>query len=348
MDLNSSDPPISSNVNEEEIDVENELKDEKKFRCQAKQIFLTYAQCGDWVPKLDLREIAESAILGNLKAKAWIICRERHNDGGWHIHFLFKLASKPDIRNPRFFDLPEFLGGIHPNWKIAKKASGDWWMSKAEYCMKDGDFVEENIELFPNSKGFTRKMADHKSWVEYRRQRSLLSEPKWPMLMPDGSMWNEGATGSWVFPPSSPSLGPPEGVSFPPKRVNWVIIGPPNVGKTTWVENTFANVKVFKPSEGELAFDDYAGERFIIYDDIIPPMEALLNICNVYRTRTPCWGKQRYCKKYWPINQIRVVIILANPKRWARAKLEAEEGFWERFNSCVYNPAEDRFYSLID
>lgn len=355
-------PPSSSNVNSEELEnVEGE--EPKKFRIQAKKLFLTWAQvkgiesCDPFYLFERLSDHVGDIGRGGYVLKEAIICKEMHMDGGWHIHAAICLTSKPDIRDVRAFDMRWGTDRVksHPNIKVKFD-----WMEKVEYCMKDGQWYEYHVEIFKNSKGFGKKFADHKAWVEYRRQKILSADAVWPMLLPCGTAW-QGAPFLWAWRGVSSGLvgdlsgsgfggvvvGDPAVQKFPPKRVNWVIVGPPNTYKTTWVENTFCDVKIFKPSEGELAFDDYNGERFIIFDDWIPEMSLILNCCNVYRTRTPCWGKQRYNRKYWPVNQIRIVFILANVKRWRMAKLHSEEGFMERFNFITWNDKEQMFESDI-
>ena len=332
---NTSKPPVSSNVNSEETE-------EKKFRCQAKKIFMTYAQTGD-IEDVDLSALSIILCSRAGGCSQIIIGRERHNDGGWHIHVLMKLLKKPDIRDMRFFDMPTpshpgtgWGTGHHPNIKVKFD-----WFEKVEYCMKDMDFFEHGIDLFRNSKGFLKKKADHMAWVEDRRQRQLEWDIEWPMRLPSGKDWDEGKIGFI----DRGKVGE-KGLGLPSKKCALVLIGPANIGKTAWVENTFADTRVYKPSEGEKAFDDYNGERFLIYDDWIPPIEMFLNASNIYFTRTPCWGNQRYNRRYWPMGQRRIQIILVNPKRWRKAGLYNEEGFMERVEIFLYNMESEKWAHL--
>ncbi|AFD54475.1 replication-associated protein [Centrosema yellow spot virus] len=108
----------------------------KRFRLQAKNIFLTYPQCS----------ISKEAALSQLQTlslpsnKKYIkICRELHEDGQPHLHVLIQLEGKAQITNQRLFDLvsPTRSAHFHPNIQGAKSSS-----DVKSYIDKDGDTLE--------------------------------------------------------------------------------------------------------------------------------------------------------------------------------------------------------------
>lgn len=78
--------------------MEEPPKKKLKFRLNAKQIFLTYSQCD--LEKEDLLEFLKT----KLHLERYIIARERHEDGNFHLHAYCKLSKRCDIKNPRHLD----------------------------------------------------------------------------------------------------------------------------------------------------------------------------------------------------------------------------------------------------
>uniref|UniRef100_B5LVL1 Replication-associated protein n=1 Tax=Okra mottle virus - [Brazil:okra] TaxID=555460 RepID=B5LVL1_9GEMI len=108
----------------------------RRFRLQAKNIFLTYPQCS----------LTKEEALSQLQAiqlpsnKKFIkICRELHENGEPHLHVLLQLEGKVQITNNRLFDLvsPTRSAHFHPNIQGAKSSS-----DVKSYIDKDGDTVE--------------------------------------------------------------------------------------------------------------------------------------------------------------------------------------------------------------
>nr|QHA25131.1 replication-associated protein [Tomato yellow spot virus]QHA25139.1 replication-associated protein [Tomato yellow spot virus] len=108
----------------------------RRFRVQAKNIFLTYPQC----------TLTKEEALSQLQAiqlpsnKKFIkICRELHDDGQPHLHVLLQLEGKIQITNNRLFDLVSTTRSahFHPNIQGAKSSS-----DVKSYIDKDGDTVE--------------------------------------------------------------------------------------------------------------------------------------------------------------------------------------------------------------
>lgn len=72
---------------------------ERRFRLNAKHLFLTYPQTGD----LDIEEL-KGFLCTELDIAAGAICKEEHEDEGVHYHAYLRLNRKCDIRSPRKLD----------------------------------------------------------------------------------------------------------------------------------------------------------------------------------------------------------------------------------------------------
>lgn len=125
------------------------------FRFYAKYGLLTYAQCGD----LGGDSIVEH--LGSLGAEC-IVGRERHADGGHHLHAFFMFERKFSSRNVRIFD----VDGHHPN-VVAGYGTPE---AGYDYAIKDGDVVAGGLgrgTLSETSKqGRVGASVQHEKWSD--------------------------------------------------------------------------------------------------------------------------------------------------------------------------------------
>ncbi|ADR77532.1 replication-associated protein [Sida golden mosaic Liguanea virus-[Jamaica:1:2008]] len=108
----------------------------KHFRINAKNFFLTYADCS-------LSKEEALSQLQNINTpvnqKFIKICREFHKNGNPHLHVLIQFEGKYQCTNNRFFDLvsPTRSAHFHPNIQGAKSSS-----DVKSYINKDGDTLE--------------------------------------------------------------------------------------------------------------------------------------------------------------------------------------------------------------
>jgi len=100
------------------------------FRLQSKAVFLTYPQC----------DTPHGVLFDNLKAafpdplNHFLVSRERHEDGSWHLHALLDLHKKLRTRRVNYFDAL-VTPPKHPNIKsklVSKAAT-------IRYIVKGGD-----------------------------------------------------------------------------------------------------------------------------------------------------------------------------------------------------------------
>lgn len=97
------------------------------FRFHAKKLFVTYPQSGE----LSKERVDE--FFSGLGAVHRCVGRERHSDGGFHIHAYIEWTDKFDTKNERAFD----IDGNHPNIQPSRNSN-----ACKTYVKKDGDYIE--------------------------------------------------------------------------------------------------------------------------------------------------------------------------------------------------------------
>lgn len=181
------------------------------FNFNRKNVFLTYARC----------PTAPQDILDHLNSKSaisdYIIAREVHQDGAFHIHAYIKFSSQVHTRDERYFDLP---GGYHPNIKTPTKAEGI--KRVRDYCKKGGNFITSFVE--EKSK---REILFETILEEGLTKRLVLENP---MVM--GLNFNSIA--AWVRLVRGAFNDTVPVQDLPKKRHIW-LTGAPNSGKSWWL-----------------------------------------------------------------------------------------------------------------
>lgn len=287
-----------------------ETPETPKFRCQAKTMALTYPQC----------DLSKEDMIEFLKSKYPIehvaVCRERHADGGFHLHVYVRWRKKVDIKNAKTFDIK----GFHP--KIEPCRSPENWY---KYIHKEDINVIEDFSFdFLSGNNFNKRKSDFDAWTQYLYKRKLDQTPLRVIDLKGMTFENTG------------------------KKRHICLVTDPDWGKTSWVENTFEGRAVYKVAGNKYPFDHYDGEPHIIFDDMIPPLQLLLNASNIYKTLTPVYGDTRYGVKYWPIKSERILILLLNDL----PTYSDNEAFTARFNiidlRTVKNTVVDQYDFLAN
>lgn len=93
-----------------------------------------------------------------------------------------------------------------------------------------------------------------------------------------------------------------------------VIVGPPDCGKSYWLNRTFNGLSIYlRPNDERYPFDSYEGEEVVVYDDVFPQaVGELIDVCNTWWVPKQVYGSTRYRNKFWPKGQARLVIIICN------------------------------------
>lgn len=278
-------------MDEKKVKVINELgisedKDESNFRISAKKIALTYAQCP--IEKEYLFEELKKVI----KITKYLIGREHHKDGNFHLHAFIESETKIESKNCRFLDILWEGKTYHPN--IRSVTNQEKWI---DYCSKDMDYIDGGIDRFSTSSNFKKKKSDLESWIAHR-QYLRLSNTIYPIDFKTfhpkvDHVWNEGAFGE--------------------KCDSVMIIGDPDLGKTTWIQNTFEGQKVYmRPTKSKYPYEDYKDEDIIIVDDSFIGLDEIKNVLNFYKLKTHVFGDVRYNGNYWKLRHVRRFIFLLN------------------------------------
>lgn len=295
-------------------EAEDEGKNKKKFRFAAKNMGLTYPQFDmpltDFVNRIKAHMEAKAVPMTKL-----VVGREDHpGTDGKHFHVYVGLAKKWQTRDVRAMDLE----GHHPNWSFLKKPKNvELWVS---YCKKMGEFHQEgfmeNLFTFKHHTNYRKNKADLTAW-EADAKKQALKDP-FPFLLPNGQEVKEPAPGQ--------------------KKCNWLIYGPPDIGKTYWCQLEFQGKKVYmRPDKPKYVFEagSYSQEQVIIYDDVVMKQAEIIDVSNCWNLQKEVYGESRYTANYWKIGQRRIIIWLMNEERlpdWAIKGDSRYEIFKSRFN----------------
>nr|WNI04728.1 C1 [Bindweed mottle virus] len=112
----------------------NTASSSRAFRLQAKNVFITYAQCP--LPKQRIMDFL-SLFFNSLNILYICVAEELHQDGNPHLHSIIQLGSKCDIKNCRILDITENDIVYHPSIEAMHSPA-----SARKYIQKDGNFIE--------------------------------------------------------------------------------------------------------------------------------------------------------------------------------------------------------------
>lgn len=266
-----------------ELEEVEEKKQKKAFRISSKSFFITYPQCdGKGITKENLLEFFK----GFGRVTEYVIGEELHEDGGTHFHCAIQYADKLTSKNERYFDFK----GAHPNVQSAKG-----WNNVKAYCGKTGNCIRkvEFDDTTPHN--YKKRKQDHVMWTK-DQEAKVMEEVKWPILLPQ-------VDPIYDFPYDPTNMGK--------CRHLWVV-GRPDLGKTTWIQNTFAGKSVFLRRETKYPYEAYKGQKVIIYDDISPEFKEIAQVSTRWLLEQHVYGDTRYNEVYWPLNTDIVMIVVSN------------------------------------
>lgn len=267
------------------------------FRLNSRYVFLTYAKCS--TPKAEMRTFLEG-----LGAESGLVAQEAHEDGEPHLHCVIDWGRKKNVRDARAFD----YDGVHPNVQSPKKIS-----SVVKYCSKEDDepevwgttFDQESLvkELLLCKTKHAAQMflldrvgmhPRFNTWIDIWASRpkvvnviEIPPKPWWALVPKGDQLMSEG--------------GRPKGL--------W-LKGPPECGKTRYVENTYKDRAVFYLA-GPKGFMGYNGEDVIVIDDMCAATWQNHNDFIKRMVTEPCCTTPPYYGTHdlaWP----RLVIVTCN------------------------------------
>lgn len=140
------------------------------------------------------------------------------------------------------------------------------------------------------------------------------------------------------------------------KKSGILILSPPNRGKSTWAQQEFKGKRAYmRPDmKSKYPFDAgaYNDEEVIIYDDVVPMLDELIDVGETYHIRKHVYpGVARYVNKFWKIGQKRQIIWLLNPERlpdYARPGNDRYEIFKVRFKFLIWSEERGAFVRRDD
>jgi len=297
MSVSSGEGDVKDVGSDEEDPYRGEEPD-RKFRFCSRSAFLTFPRC----PVLPGDYFRYSSVPPE-RVKTAFGKQESHRDGTKHLHVWITFHKKVDTINPRFFDLSvedaetgeilRFHGNVR---RTDRRKSGIRNAIGAyEYlCKYDGVLPVDIIgttNLYPTSRNFRKEHGDRTQWLNFLAVRAM-PLPEYPIPLPNGT-----------------SIAQPDASN---KQRHLWIYGPPNAGKTLWLEENVLKYQNYRISGTLYPFDNYDGQQIIIYDDIPPSAGHLLSICNSSKYPRPVPGQTRYGVRYVPGNLIPLVIVCSN------------------------------------
>lgn len=303
-------------------------KQRSNFRFVGKNVGLTFPQCD-----ISMFEFKYAMSMWGSKQQSfskWVAGREKHEDGKHHFHLYLHYPQKLDTKDARFWDLPDLdhNGWFHPNiTKFSNKSTQDQIDKWISYCKKEGEWVQEgflsNLFTFIHWKDYNKKKRDLAQWEQDSKAQQLIDP--FPFSLPNDLKVNK---------PVKDDHG-----NYNKKR-HWLLLGPPDCGKSHWLNSEFKGKKVhMRPKNekygGPFEFNTYNGEQVVLYDDTVPKLDELIDVANIFEIKTQTYGGQRYQNNYWPLGQARVIIWMLNPEQlpeYAQQGNQRYKIFKQRFN----------------
>lgn len=107
-------------------------------RWQGRNFSVTYPQC-----PLERQSVLDffQDKYGD-KLTKWVVARERHEDGNFHLHIYLGFSKKVDIKNPRLWDITDDNTTYHPNIQTTKDVTA--WVT---YCQKEDSECISNVTI---------------------------------------------------------------------------------------------------------------------------------------------------------------------------------------------------------
>lgn len=245
----------------------------KSFRLNSKQLFLTYSQCS--FSKDSLLQVLKLMPHGDFKK--YVICRESHQDGNYHLHVYLYYEKKKNLKDPRCFDVDEAGTIYHPNLQSVRSVK-----HVLEYIQKDDEEPLTNMSLSelkgespwkaiveePDPDKFLDKVIEHDprcfvlshtqvmaTYNYKRRKLNPVEVYQSPFDLEDFNIPSE--IGEWSCQINSDRL----------RCKLLIVIGPPGIGKTCLVRSFGPHVyirNIWNLSKFVDAKYDY-----VVFDDML-------------------------------------------------------------------------------
>lgn len=229
------------------------------FRLQAKTFLLTYAQC-------DLeKEVLLSFLKSLAPLKEWCIGKERHADGGKHLHAWVYYKDKIRTRDERYFD----CHGFHPNILVAKSKKGS-----IAYCSKEDPEPLTHLEGKQSYGDIFDQATTRDEFMEmvltshprdYAHNYDRLDSMARQHFKPKKVKYTPRYTNFTNVPLEMSAI---EIVTNIDRPKTLVILGNRGIGKTEWARSHGNHIY----ARGCVIYDDIMGEledaKYAVFDDL--------------------------------------------------------------------------------
>jgi hypothetical protein len=291
------------------------LKIEQPFRCSAKNFFLTYDNCP--LQKETFLACLSETIHADFNG--FCVTREFHISGKQHIHCYLRFPYKKNIKSKNAFDIThEVLGDYHCNIQAVRSIA-----SVLSYIQKDDTAPLTNLtqdelkglsawEIIHkcDSKNFIETVAKFEPRALYINHSNILAALEWKKSLESNA-------------PSFVSPYPLSSFNIPQSLANWklqigknqrcvllIIIGPPNIGKTSMVRSLGSHVYI----RGMWNMKKFVNQKYdyVVLDD----MDTTTFNPLFYRSILLGDGEQdcsdKYMKKHTIISHGKPCVLLTN------------------------------------
>ncbi|QCO93523.1 replication-associated protein [Gopherus associated circular DNA virus 4] len=325
------------------------------FRVNARVFFLTYPRCP--VPSGEcLRLIRE---LSGQRLEFICVGHERHRDGGDHLHVVFQVKRKWDVRNQRKFDITTADDIVyHCNIQAARDASHVY-----RYVRKAGDYEEwgtvppsflSSTSAKPNKRDAAFAALDASATTVEDFMSELRTRHPYEFFTRGNTIRanvEQVKRRRWEYTPKYHDFNIPGGVQDwldtefaqeerEDRPRSLMLVGPSKTGKTEWARSLGRHM-YFRENFSLDDWDDDAD--YVIFDDL--PMEKVPG----WKVWLGSMGEMvlydRYrpkMKKYW--GPKKCCIILCNPGvDWRYSEIWKGENEWCTINVEVINITQNLY-----
>ena len=292
------DDDSDNEYNEEDINIDNQREDYekegKKFRFNAKAVFLTYPKC-----TVGIHECMDFIKEKTGKVKQMVVSRELHKDGDPHLHVYAEFTDKVNTANSRYFD----INGFHP---YITKPKSKYFVIRYVCKKKDYEEFGINVQEFLDKekekyvkggkkKGKLKKCLEDVLKDKIPLEKAVLKEP---MLIMNYEKLKKNIQ-EWKA--DMKKLEREKKVYFEYiqdlKRRHYWIWGQPDAGKTTFKNQL---VKLYEGNAYQIPPNNdwvgYSGEKILFYDEFEGriDIDTMNTICDGNSGRINTKGGSKY------------------------------------------------------
>lgn len=235
----------------------------QRFQLNSSQLFLTYPEC-----PIDKEECLQFLLTKLESIEEYIIARELHKNGNYHLHVYLKLSGPYRTSDSRALDLPQ---GYHGNYQGCRSSK-----NVIKYCTKAEDYLS-NIDVPALLQKTSSRKADMDELITKKRTLEELIREKPQYLFNYASLSNslklyfeaqedpKDPVPFWLPNPWGKVL--PFMPETTKRRHFHIYSAGPNAGKTTWAQDICDKYGGIIVSNKEPYWNVTLSHRFIFLDE---------------------------------------------------------------------------------